>query len=443
MNNILSLKGFGVGIGERAILGGIDLDIPERGVTSLFGPSGTGKSTLLRTLSGLNDASPNLRTWGEALYAGEPLGIGERPAMMVQSAKLLAANVLQNILHEAPERRSLDLTQQRELATRLLAEWGLPELISRLYEPVINLDLALGRCLAIMRISVPNPRMICLDEPTTGLNPAGVDKVLKAIKLQAGRRAVLITLHNQAQAEGLGGKVVLTAGGYIQEEGAAETFFKAPKTEAGVTFAKTGSCSVPSPDASPEDLAPDTPKPKPLPREATNYVSDSFGPRGFLWIIKGVLAGTPRPGVFYDEEYDIRSLSRVEITHLMTLTEPPPKELAVSQELLAQYGIENSQFPIPDMSAPTLKQAIDICKTIDRLILKGDKVAVHCKAGMGRTGTVLCAYLIWQGNDAISALERARNIEPRWVQSEVQVAFLEAFEREAHQASGKLEAGCI
>lgn len=170
MSNILSLKGFGVGIGEHAILGGIDLEIPERGVTSLFGPSGAGKSTLLRTLSGLNDASPNLRTWGEALYAGEPLGCGERPAMMVQSTKLLAANVLQNILHEAPERQSLDLTQQRELATRLLTEWGLPELINRLYEPVINLDLALSRCLAIMRISVPNPRMICLDEPTAGVN---------------------------------------------------------------------------------------------------------------------------------------------------------------------------------------------------------------------------------------------------------------------------------
>lgn len=144
--------------------------------------------------------------------------------------------------------------------------------------------------------------------------------------------------------------------------------------------------------------------------------------------------------MFYDEEYDIRSLSRVEITHLITLTEPPPKELAVSEKLLEQYRIENSKFPIPDMKAPTLKQAVDICKALDSLIQRGDKVAVHCKAGMGRTGTVLCAYLIWQGNDAISALERARNIEPRWVQSEAQVAFLEAFERATLPAPNKLKA---
>lgn len=437
MSSVLSLKKYGVGIGERTILGGIDLEVPERGVLSLFGPSGTGKSTLLRTLAGLNDASPNLRVWGEALYAGAPLGGGERPAMMVQSARLMAANVLQNVLHEAPERSSLGLVQQRELAVRLLNEWGLPELNDKLYEPVIKLDLALSRCLAIMRISLPNPRMICLDEPTAGLDPEGAEKVLKAIKFQAGKRAVLVTLHNQAQAEYLGGKTVLTAGGYVQEEGASESFFKTPKTEIGATFARTGSCSVPSPDASPEDLAPDAPKPKMLPKEATSYVSDSFGPRGFLWIKKGILAGTPRPGVFYDEEYDIKSLSRVQVNQLITLTEPPPKELAVSQELLGRYGIENLQFPIPDMGAPTLEQATEICKTIDRMIKRGDTVAVHCKAGMGRTGTVLCAYLIWEGDDAISALERARNIEPRWVQSEVQVEFLEAFEEAVHQASSR------
>lgn len=104
-------------------------------------------------------------------------------------------------------------------------------------------------------------------------------------------------------------------------------------------------------------------------------------------------------------------------------------------DLLNKYGIENSQFPIPDMGAPTLEQAAEICKTIDGLIKRGDRVAVHCKAGMGRTGTVLCAYLIWEGDDAISALERARNIEPRWVQSDVQVEFLEAFAGAIHQVA--------
>lgn len=434
MENILWLKGFGVGIGERAILGAIDLEVPALGVTSLFGPSGTGKSTLLRTLAGLNDSNPSLRTWGEAFYAGMPLGAGDRPSMIVQSAKLMAANVLQNVLHEIPERHTLELPQQRALAVRLLDEWDLSELTGKLYEPVIRLDLAVSRCLAIMRICAPNPRMICLDEPTAGLDEVGAARVLRAVKLQAEKRSVLITLHNQTQAEYLGGKTVLTAGGYVQEEGESSSFFKSPKTELCAKFAKTGSCSVPSPDARPEHLDPDGPRPLPLPKEARNYVSDSFGPRGFLWIIKGKLAGTPLPGVVYDEEYDIKSLNRVEITHLITLTQSPPKELAVNHELLRAYGIGNTQFPIPDMGAPTTEQAIAICRTIDSLLADGEKVAVHCKAGMGRTGTILCTYLIWKGEDAISALEKARNIEPRWVQSDVQVAFLEAFEQDVQHS---------
>jgi len=52
---------------------------------------------------------------------------------------------------------------------------------------------------------------------------------------------------------------------------------------------------------------------------------------------------------------------------------------------------------------------------------------VHCRAGLGRTGTVLAAHLIWEGKGSLSALEYVRRIEPRWVQSEAQVKFLEAF----------------
>ncbi|MGM0564920.1 MAG: protein-tyrosine phosphatase family protein [Pseudomonadota bacterium] len=166
-----------------------------------------------------------------------------------------------------------------------------------------------------------------------------------------------------------------------------------------------------------------------MPEAARNYVSDSFGPRGFLWLKKGVLAGTPMPGVFYEEEYDVQALQRVEITHLVTLTMPPPKERDVTETLLESYGITRKRFSIEDMGAPDYEQALKICQHLDAEIKNGQKVAVHCKAGMGRTGTVLCMYMIWQGKEAMDALEQARNIEPRWVQSAEQVHFLEAFEK--------------
>lgn len=416
-------------MGEKTILASVSFDVPCQGVFSLFGPSGVGKSTLLRTVSGLNEASPNLRVWGRATYLGRPLGDSERPSMVMQSAKLMTATVLRNLLHDVPERSALDMTQQRELATRILSESGLEELIPKLYRPVLELNLYQNRHLSIARICAANPRMICLDEPAAGLAAGDAEKLLRFVAMQSQRRSVLIVLHNQQHAKLLGGKAALLAGGVIQEQGEATSFLQAAVSEAGKAFARTGSCSVPSPDAAQEDLDPAvTPVSLPADR-ARGYVSDSFGPRGFLWLIKGVLAGTPRPGVFYDEEYDVKALRRVGVSHLVSLTEYAPKEAQVDTGLLQKYEIQHSQFPIVDMGAPSLEEARKICQHLDALIERDQVVAVHCRAGMGRTGTVLAMYTIWKGKDAITALEDARKIEPRWVQSDAQVRFLEDFEQ--------------
>jgi len=74
-----------------------------------------------------------------------------------------------------------------------------------------------------------------------------------------------------------------------------------------------------------------------------------------------------------------------------------------------------------------LAQAIEVCEYIEKIINAGGAVAVHCRAGLGRTGSVLALYLIWKNSDALSALEKVRTIEPRWVQSEKQVKFLDIF----------------
>lgn len=419
---ILTLQGFGVAFGEKVVLSNVSLQVPERQPTVLLGPSGTGKSTLLRTLAGFNDANPNMRTWGEARFEGRVIGEGERPAMVAQSARLMMASVLENIVHELPERQSLTPAQQRELAKRLLADAGLQELVARLDEPVIHLSLAQQRHLAIMRLAASGTRLLFMDEPTTGLDDEEAARLLDYIRAESSRRAMLVVLHNLAHARRLGGQTALLAGGMVQEEGPCETFFTTPQSAAAKSFVRTGSCSVPAPDADPETLDPDTPPPPPIPKEATEYVSDSFGPRGFLWLKKGQLAGTPRPGIVHDIDYDLKALQRVGVTCLVTLTERAPEV-----EEMKQYDIANIWSPIPDMHAPSMTQAAGICREIEGKLQQGEVVAVHCRAGLGRTGTILATYLIWEGAEALTALETVRRVEPRWVQSEDQVAFLERF----------------
>lgn len=421
---LLSLRKFGIAFGEKIILRSVDLDIQDHGCFVLMGPAGTGKSTLLRTLCGINDAVANIRTWGEAEYAGASLGETDRPALVAQNARLLLASILENIMYELPERNSLTILQQRELAKRLLTAAGLHELTNELDSPVVELPLATQRRLAILRTSAANPRLICIDEPTTGLSNDESLGLINYIKQLSERHAILIVLHNQREAKQIEGYTALLAGGWIQEAGTTDEFFDNPTNKVTKEFIRNGNCTVPSPNSKPEELDEFTeyPTPPPMLEEATKYVSDAYGPRGFLWLKKGLLAGTPKPGVVVDEEYDLRALQRVNIKVLISLTEE-----RFDPDLLEHYGIEGWWMPIIDMDAPPIDEAIKMCQHVSQRMSQEHAIAYHCKAGLGRTGTMLAAQLIWEGSTALDALERARKIEPRWVQSERQIEFLEDF----------------
>ncbi len=422
-NAILTFDKFGAAFGEKVILNNVNLNIENKNITTLLGPSGTGKSTLLRAITGLNSNNPTFKIWGDISFCGEELSPDNLPSIVTQSAKLVMKSLLENIIHNLPERNNLNQIQQKDLAVRLLENANLHELKDSLNENVVTLPLVLQRRIAIIRLVSAGPRLLCLDEPTSGIsNQNEVDQLLQHIKDESKRRAILIVLHNQQQARQLGGYATLLAGGQIKEFKKSESFFNTPQTELAKQFVKSGSCNTPSPMAKPEDLNEETAAPEPISESIQNYVSESFGPRGFLWLLKGKLAGTPLPGVFFEEDYDLKALQRVGITHLISTTLKP-----VSVEKLKPFNIQGKSFPIKDMETPTLDNAVEVCELIDHIIKNDGVVAVHCRAGLGRTGTVLALYLIWKNADAISALEKARAIEPRWVQSEQQVKFLDTF----------------
>lgn len=422
-NALLELHGFGVAFGKKIVLSEITLSVPEYGAVVLLGPSGTGKSTLLRTLAGLSSSNPSFRTWGSAFYEGSALGDRERPELVAQSAKLMMSSVLENIVVNLPERNQLTRLMQHDLAHRMLKRANLQELCNKLDEPVVNLPLALQRHLAILRQVAAGPRLLCIDEPTTGLKEEESERLLAYMREEATRRALLVVLHNQKHARMLGGSAVLIAGGYVQEQQSIPEIFDSPVTAAAREFARSGTCTVASPGTPAEFLDESVPPPKPLPKAALNYSGSAAGPRGFLWLKRNQLAGTPQPGVYFDIDYDLKALQRVGVTTLVTLT-----ETALDEAKLAPFHLKSVWEPIPDMAAPSMEQGLRLCETIEHLLTQHEVVAVHCRAGLGRTGTILAAQMIWEGHSALDALESVRSIEPRWVQSQAQIEFLEKFE---------------
>ena len=155
-------------------------------------------------------------------------------------------------------------------------------------------------------------------------------------------------------------------------------------------------------------------------------LSESRGPRGFHWIVPGKLAGCPEPGISHAIDYDLDLLVRLGITHLITLTE---KDLA--QEPLERHGLRNLHLPVFDRESPSIRQTYMLLRRMQVLMDGGEVLAVHCRAGIGRTGTLLAAWLIREGGlSAAGAIERLRAINRAYVQTEQQEAFLAAFEND-------------
>lgn len=201
---ILELEEYGVAFGEKVILSSVNLKVPVVGNVVLLGPAGIGKSTLFRSICGINYANASFRTWGKALYLGGNIREQiEIPALVSQNAKLMMSSILENVVINLPERKSLQKKQQIDVAKRLLERANLEHLTERLDDNVIDLSLGLQRHLAILRTAVANPKLLCIDEPTTGLEEDYVDTLLKYISEESERRAVITILHNQEHAKKL------------------------------------------------------------------------------------------------------------------------------------------------------------------------------------------------------------------------------------------------
>lgn len=144
-------------------------------------------------------------------------------------------------------------------------------------------------------------------------------------------------------------------------------------------------------------------------------------PTEFHWIIPKLLAGSAQPGLLEPLEDDLTFLVGLGATVLVTLTEvgPAPAWSAV--------GLEAVHFPIADMGIPTPRAAEGLCAALATMMASGRPVVVHCRAGLGRTGTVLAALLIYLGRTPAQALAEVRQQCRNYVQSDVQHAFLDHF----------------
>jgi atypical dual specificity phosphatase len=143
-------------------------------------------------------------------------------------------------------------------------------------------------------------------------------------------------------------------------------------------------------------------------------------PAGFSWIEKPLLAALARPSDLEDLEW----LRIQGIQLLLTLTEDRLRRDWVDEAGLLVYHV-----PMIDMEAPTVEQLEQCVSVIKRAKDQGLGVAIHCGAGLGRTGVVLAAYFVDAGLSAQNAISRVRRLRPGSIETEEQAEVIEQFAR--------------
>ncbi|MCP4518693.1 MAG: phosphate ABC transporter ATP-binding protein [Delftia sp.] len=218
----------------------ITLDLYARQINVLFGPSGGGKSTLLRALNRLNDLvdvktqGGSILMDGQDIYAPDVDVIALRRKVGIVFARPvpLPMSIRQN-LHYGPQlagvrdRRRLDEMAERSL--RQAALWD--EVQDRLDEPGGALSGGQQQRLCLARTLVLEPEVVLLDEPTSGLDPISTAKVEESLQELKQQYTIVIVPHSVQQAARVADWAAFFLQGELVEHGAGSTLFTNPQDQ--------------------------------------------------------------------------------------------------------------------------------------------------------------------------------------------------------------------
>jgi atypical dual specificity phosphatase len=147
----------------------------------------------------------------------------------------------------------------------------------------------------------------------------------------------------------------------------------------------------------------------------------------FSWLLEGQLAGSARP--LSADALDVLQDAGVRL--LLNLGERP-----LPEDWLARAGVRAADLPVADLTAPTPEQLEAATAEIEQSLAAGQPVDVCCGAGLGRTGTVLAAFLVRRGRTAAEAIAEVRTRRPGSVETPDQEAAVAAYERALRGEAG-------
>jgi phospholipid/cholesterol/gamma-HCH transport system ATP-binding protein len=220
---IVEIRDLGYAVGGRPIFSGLDMDIARGGITAVMGPSGTGKTTLLKIITGQLAADA-----GKIVVAGQDMRtasqrdlyrLRRRMGMLFQNGALLTdISVFENVAFplrehtDLPERliRQLVLTKLQAVGLRGAAELMPAELSG-----------GMSRRVALARAIVMDPELLIYDEPFVGLDPISLGMILRLVRHlndALGITSILVS-HDVKEISSVADAMFLLSGGKVVAHG--------------------------------------------------------------------------------------------------------------------------------------------------------------------------------------------------------------------------------
>jgi len=222
-NILVKIRGMSFGYAGRKIFDNVDLDIRRGQITAIMGPSGTGKTTLLRLIGGqLKPSSGTIEVAGQnvpTLSHKELYRLRKTMGMLFQSGALLSdLNVFDNVAFPLREHTRLPESMIRDLVLMKLNAVGLRG--ARELMPS-ELSGGMARRVALARAIALDPTMIMYDEPFTGQDPISMGILVKLIddlNHALGITSIVVS-HDVAETASIADYVYLVSGGKVVEHG--------------------------------------------------------------------------------------------------------------------------------------------------------------------------------------------------------------------------------
>ena len=234
--SLVEIRGLKKAFGNNVVLDGVDLNIEEGEVVAIIGPSGTGKSTLLRSINLLEKPDAGSVTIAGTVYdlphlpAKEKLELRQHTEMVFQQFNLFKhRNAIENVMEGLLIVKKLPKEEARRIALEELKKVGMSD---RLYHYPRHLSGGQQQRVAIARALALKPKLLMMDEPTSALDPELVGEVLLTIK-QAAKDGytILLVTHEMDFVRNVADRIIFLENGKVVADGSPKEIFENPANE--------------------------------------------------------------------------------------------------------------------------------------------------------------------------------------------------------------------